>query len=390
MRAIFALLIAVFCLAHDDENISLKDLNFTISDDENSSTQILFEGEDFIQKSLDEGYTLWDPDSEKGEVYNLVANAMSATIENSQNSGFKVGVLMAQNILGSRADSIANALLAFVSERNLQANLRFYYIGNESEEGIIAALEAMERDNVALIIAPLNRSGVDIVDENSQYSSMVFVPTLNQNLSGFVSNNIYFGGIDYSEQMQYLLGRFAENLYAIGDESALSQVLNDMAFDSRNIEEFYTIKSNRNAVFDFEGELPQNANFILNLPSSKILSVIGEISHKKLNTQNLLATQVGFDGEIIGALPSAIGGKFYLANSISPVSNSLLHRALSLGVDLRYEWIAYSALSGFDYFYSNFALNRYERAFSEEFYDNGLRFDTKIYEVGEGKFQKLN
>ena len=60
-----------------------------------------------------------------------------------------------------------------------------------------------------------------------------------------------------------------------------------------------------------------------------------------------------------------------------------------MGVDIYYNWIAYSTAIGLDYLYNAFANTDDKRVFKERIVGSSIDYDTKIYKTTNHKFELI-
>ncbi|PSM51734.1 hypothetical protein CBLAS_1162 [Campylobacter blaseri] len=326
-----------------------------------------------------------------GNIKSLIAfGGLDGGSKNSSNS-VKIAVLIPQQVIKGYSHVVSDAIFSYVISQNINADIKFYLSGNESSASLRNALSQIKRDGISLVVAPLTVNGARYIASNSDPNTFFFIPTLNYSSVGSSSGNIFFGGISYEDQVRELLNKSSSNLIIYHDGSYLAKTLNGyVEINSNNVIAKNMVDNSKRALFDTIDEKFNESDVFLNLPLSKTEFVINEISINKAKPKAYLTTQINYAPKLLTSIEYGNRENLYIANSISYIPSDISSTASLLGLDMEYNWVAYSTAIGIDYLYSTYSGANKQRVFDEQISGAGIRYDTKIYKTTRYKFIPIN
>jgi len=111
-----------------------------------------------------------------------------------------IAMLLPYNKIGKYAASTTNAVFAYLLTKSDSFSLKSYKIESENINDIKAALKKIEADGYKYVIAPFTKKGVDnVIAINPNID--IYFPTINKNDVNSTSPYLYFGGINYKQQL---------------------------------------------------------------------------------------------------------------------------------------------------------------------------------------------
>lgn len=307
----------------------------------------------------------------------------------AQNS---LAVIIPQATIKSYTQVVSNALMGYVMRQNADVNLKFFLIGDESEESILGALNDINSQNIKFIIAPMTNAGAQALIDSVDADTLVYIPTLNKKFFTNVRENFVFGGIDYEMQISELLSHSNGKIATFCDGSELGIKLDEYADFLSGGTMFSHIMSSSN--FDlkdviFENEALQNSSVFCNVPIVKTALLSAQLKAYDANATMLLSTQINFDPLLFSFAQYSDIKTMLIANSIAPIDKKIDIINEILGQNLNYDWIAYSTSIGIDYIYSAYIDTYARRIFSEKIDSSQVIYDTKIYKTTPFGFEEL-
>lgn len=365
------------------QNVALEGLEDNATTKGTNENRVLYRLEDM--NSSDENFRALHDTNESGDRVLYRYDAMNFEEQKESGVRYKVALLIPNKVIGSYANSVNKAVLAYMSYYNINGNVRFYYSGDESDEAMEGALERIEREGASLIIAPVTKRGARFLSGQASMNRLIYIPTLNSAMMSEAGSNVYFGGIDYKEQIRKLSLVLNDSVHLISDDSSLAMILDDFASDNMRVISRLNLSDNRMSLFGKLEDMPKNSSFFLNLPVQKVAISLAELS--KIKPKQIGVTQVAYSDELFRLSNEKARKNLYIANSLGEVPQGLRNSALMQGVNLSYDWIAYSTMAGLDYLYHSFWDKGHKRAFGEPFFGNQLFYESKIYKTTGNKFE---
>lgn len=312
--------------------------------------------------------------------------------ENMDLNSPKIGVLLPQNIIGGYANIISDTIFSYITAKNLNVKVKFYLTGNENEISIINAINKIQNDGISLVIAPLTAKGAEIVAKNSDINTLFFIPTLHYKMVQISKGNIFFGGIDYEEQILKLLEYSDyQNIAIFEDSSFLAKTLNNyIASNGANIEKKILVDNAQTSLLGkVDNGIKQNAAF-LNLPLGSTAKTIYELKINDVVPNVYLTTQINYAPKLLSFVDYKDRKNLFIANSITHVPESVASISSILGVDIYYNWVAYSTAIGLDYLYNAFVNSDDKRIFNVNIIGSSIDYDIKVYKTSKYKFEPLD
>ncbi len=144
---------------------------------------------------------------------------------NRDDNSLKIALLLPYKIIGRYAASTTNSVFAYMLAKNRSFELKTFQVESEDSEDIAKVLEEIENDKFYYVIAPVTKKGaLNVAQYNPDLN--VYFPTINQKDLNVSSPYLYFGGIDYEDQIDTLLEYATSPLGVFYDASTLGNKLN--------------------------------------------------------------------------------------------------------------------------------------------------------------------
>lgn len=301
----------------------------------------------------------------------------------------KIAVLVPENVIKGYSKVVTDAIFSYVISEKINADVRVYLSGNESPNSLKDALKEIENDKISLVVAPLTENGARYIAQNSNPDTLFFIPTLTHSSIGAGRGNIFFGGINYDDQIRELLRIGDSKIILYHDGSLLADNLTKfIELNTNSVQEKYKIDNSQKTLFNTIDDRFNDANIFLNLPISKSEFVIKELTKKHATPKAFLTTQINYAPKLLGPQNNRIN--LYVANSITKIPSNIVNISALFDLDISYNWVAYSTVIGVDYLYSTYLDTSHNRVFSEDVVGSKIVYETKIYRATDYKFELVN
>lgn len=302
------------------------------------------------------------------------------------------------NKIGRYAHTTSTAVFAYMLTREHPYKLKTFQISSESPEEITRVLREIKEQEFNYIIAPMTLQGAKTIAAQEEELT-IFFPTVHKSELSSVSNNIYFGAIDYKAQIEKLAPLAKSPLVVMYDKSHKGMRLLEMTKKSYSKQSghtksskvlTYAIDKKRSSLktyFNKNREI-QNGSFVLNTPLIKSTMILSQLSVYDVNVTNVLSTQINYDPLLLSMTQKNDQRNLYIANSISIQDDTLVQANALLSNDIVYDWINYATTIGADYFYH--MVTGKERIYQLPFVDNQIIYPIAIVQPSKSHFAMVS
>ena len=326
--------------------------------------------------------------TQKDSEFSFIPSDFSFTKSVSAEAAGKIALIVPEKVIKSYSNVIINASLAYALRQKAQVSVDVYLIGDENEAAIIKLVNKLSAQDYRFAIAGFTLKGANALAKTNSDISF-YIPTLHKSATKITASNIYFGGIDYDEQITKLLSVSNDLIASFYDNSALSNSLNQKLLSKAKDARAFKIDSDK---VDYERLLRpksalEGASVFLNTPLVKSAIVSSQLRANELEAYALLTTQIGYNPTIFSLTQPEDRQNLYIANSISNEDASLSYLNEMLAQSVDYNWVVYATSVGFDYFYTT-QMNKWAKSlFKEKMQDNQVIYDTKLVQALEFGFE---
>ena len=314
--------------------------------------------------------------------------------ENIQDSKkIRIALLVPKDVVGRYSAIGINTILAYLTSREVAFSFEVFDSKNEDAQNLHQTYEDIKQKKFDYIIALLTQEGVAGLLDSTSISLSTYIPTVNKkqfaNMS--IPSKLFFGGIDYEEQVQ-MLQTLAENEEVVeyDDASSIGNSLHILAQKAGFDVIFQDIVTNEKAA-RFSQEIAKQAGYLakhvvlLNIPVIKTGLILPQIGFLREKPTRFLSTQINYNPSLLMLVKPKDRQNFFIVNAIGKTDSNLIEYGLLLGSDLQYDWVSYSIGIGVEMFF----LNRGEKInkfFSETFEDSQVIYTNRIYKTYKNSF----
>lgn len=300
----------------------------------------------------------------------------------------RIAVLIPQKTIKKYAITSVNSIMSYMLHQNYSFDLNVFNSGDEKEESIAKALADINAAKYTYIIAPVTNEGANVIAKLVTEAT-VYIPTLHKSSVPLAGPNIFFGGIDYEQQMTLLSAFANERVGLFEDGSSLGYQLSDMV-RKNSARVFYDKRvesSKANFKQMFKGNTSLNsASFYLNTPLVTSSLIASQLRGNSIYPHALLSTQINYNPLLLTLTQYEDRDNMFIANSIQRAPAKLEEINTLFGHDIIYDWVNYSSSIGADLLSSFFFVNNRGRLFKEELINNQIVYNTTIVKPGRHAF----
>ncbi|WP_162165888.1 hypothetical protein [Campylobacter fetus] len=318
--------------------------------------------------------------------------AMQQNVRMGTEANVNIAVLIPQKVIKSYSLIVTNAIFSYVLKRELNANIKFFLTDDESAIKLSNGILNLKKQGFKYVIAPLTTTGMSTISK-PEYADLVFyIPTLNTNATSIKAENIFFGGINYKDQIDKLLKYSNAKIAVFSDGSRLGNTLNDYILSSNQnayISEISGNKLNLNPILQNNSRL-KNASIFLNTPLIKTALLSSQFRVFNLDPYAILSTQINYNNALLSLTQPLDRKNMYIANSISTLDDEITTINEILGQNITYDWVAYSTIFGFDFLYTNFINTDANPLLNEQVIGNQVIYNTKVMKTTQFGFYSVD
>ncbi len=302
---------------------------------------------------------------------------------------YRVALLFPSKVVGNYAYDLVNTVSTYLLMQNKQFKIKIYDSFDEKTDSIKKQIAKINDDGYTNVIALLTQKGfLEIRDDESIKGLKIYFPIINKNNYYVKHKNLYFGGVNYKQQLEYLILYSNENIVDFYDDSFVGQRLDDMVkslapkilyshvIDARNSRYRYLV--NHDSLND--------SSLILNTPIVKTSILLSQIqANTDIVPKIILSTQLNYTPLIFSLTQVNDRKNLVIANSIGKVSPSLNEALLLNNVNINYNFLAFSSLVGIDYLFSD----NHSSLLNYDMVNNQAIYLVSLYKVNDFSFEEI-
>ena len=267
--------------------------------------------------------------------------------------------------------SLMNALDVYLAQKGINYNVKLY-----DKDVNLSQIESKD----ILYFATDENNITQLCDYNKTF----YLPLINKNETNTSCENIYFGGIDFKNQIEIISQFIDDKTDVVTDNTIISKKL-------LNYEKNLTLINN---VYRFPNIYYKDLNnsfVIFNISAGKTAQVLSQITQKNIDSKLIFSPQLDYTPLLISLTQPIDIEKLIIANSIIHSPQLINEYARVLNFDIKYNWInfastvlankIYNAQNGEDEFYMS--------DFNIYIFDNQINYKTKLYRIINRAFKQV-
>lgn len=307
-------------------------------------------------------------------------------------SGVRMAVLIPSDVIGRYSVMVAGSVSAYLLSKNEPFELRVFDSVDESPQNLMRAITELEAAGFKRVLAALTAEGAETL-ARLPVNAEVFIPTVNRSeLSVNPGANLFFGGIDYAQQLG-ALSRYqgGERTIAFDEPIPLSQKISAQADATCPVPPVrITINNPRinfSNLFKTEG-VEHNTTLLLNTQPVRTSLILSQVTFNDINISAALSTQINFNPLILTLTQNEDVEKFYVASAIGESSKELREMNALMQNDLRFNWIPYATTVLADLISQRQRgdFSTQSKQFKLTLIDNQIQYPVTVYQIRGGRF----
>jgi hypothetical protein len=260
-----------------------------------------------------------------------------------------------------------------------------------------AQLKEYLRKDVPIAVTDENGTVKYFQSSNKNYifdrNHLVFVPTLSKDMAKISAENLYYGGLQFKKQIQYL--------------SAMAQPVPSVAITIPGVIPSYLVQLEKKygrvkAVYRYPLATGywylRNKNIYTNLSGTGVAQFLGNLTthlvtpgSKALPVRTVLATQISFSPRVIDLTQPLSQQKLILASSLIGTKPRILANSLLMGGNLRYNWLGYTSATTLNQIYNYRIGNTHQPLadFGLTHFGHQIQYKVKLYQIRDQGFVEV-
>ncbi|TQR34675.1 hypothetical protein DMB92_01570 [Campylobacter sp. MIT 99-7217] len=305
----------------------------------------------------------------------------------------KIAIIIPQKVIKGYSNTVINSSFAYIFRQNAKLDIKVFLTQNEENSSLMKAIQEIDEQNFGFVIAATTLKGGNFIAKNMPSDIVVFIPTLHKNDTQITSSNIYFGRIDYDEQIKKLLEQSNSNIAIFSDNSALSSNLERRVKElsqEGSVRAYNTTgeKVNFARLIRSQGSL-SNASVFLNTPIVTSSILASQLRANEMHPHAILLTQIGYNPTILKLTQANDRRKMIIANSISNKDKNLSYINEMFLQSIDYNWVAYATSVGLDYFYTKLLNPKASRIFKENIKNSQVIYNVNLMKALDFSFEEF-
>lgn len=305
-------------------------------------------------------------------------------------SELRIALLVPSRVVGRYGMMVATSVNAYLLSLGIPYQLETFDTLGEEEAQLKAGVAAAEEAGYRYLIAAVTAEGAQRLSAVPTHLHR-FIPTVHRDELAAPSEEILYGGIDYSRQFRALAPMAHREVVVFSEPQPLSERLERTASEEiRGSREEVVVKNNtanfRKLLKPYKREGYRTA--LLNTQPVKSSLILSQFTYHDVNMTTILSTQQGYSPLVLGLTQEADVERFYVASSIGPLPGKLEETASLIRGDLRYNWIGYASAVVADLIYQQNRGNFQQTSatFGLKIRENQVRYPVTVYRADRRRF----
>jgi hypothetical protein len=289
----------------------------------------------------------------------------------SQNSKVSFALIIDKQKFFKFLPSIINSINAYLIQKGVNFNISVF--NNDVNISKI-------KQNYIIDIET-NKSKIQTFKD---YNKTFFVPTFNKEDFNETFSNVFFGGINFKDQINIFDNFINDKLFTISQNTQIALKL--LSYEVQNpffVKNFYFPNIN---YYDLN-----NSFVILNTNTSKSAQILSNITSKDIKPFLIFSPQLCFSPSIIFLTQPKDRVNLIIANSITNPPLEINDYATLLNSNIKYNWLNYATniLINKIYNIQNSEEIFYMSDFHIYIFKNQIDYKTKLYKIENNSFKEV-
>ena len=276
--------------------------------------------------------------------------------------------------------SLLNSINAYLIKKDINYHIKLY----DMDENLTKELNDITKEYQYIFTYFTDTKKVK--ELNNYPDNYFFIPTLSKNqVEGNVSDNIYFGGMDYKDQINKLNQYINDFTIIIRDNSQLSKYITQVV--NKELLQPHTIKK-----YPIRYTKAYDNSFVyMNTKTPNTAQILSTFTYKKISPKSIFSTQINYSPLIFLLTNPEDIQNIIIANSIFDINPIIEDNNLNLGSDINFNWLnfATSTLLNEAYLLEIEEYKYFLNDFNLYIFNNQVNYHTNLYRIKGNGFIKI-
>ncbi|MGM0518425.1 MAG: hypothetical protein ACQERD_02140 [Campylobacterota bacterium] len=269
----------------------------------------------------------------------------------TQKPKLKIAFAYPSDIIASYGKTSINTIISYFTFVKANYDLKVYDSKIEDKQSLEDTFKRIKEDGYEKVIALYTPETIKTLNSLNTDNLEVYLPLANHEEYEQLKDNFIYGSISYKKQIKKLLEYSSINNAMFYQESYIGNKLKEI-YEAAMPNTVVTkkIKNDRNQ-FEWivKDERLDNSTLMLNTSLVKTALILSQLRVYETVPSTILSTQLSFNPKLISLTQAQDRKNIIFANSIDKVDDKLGDILDTFGIDINYNWVAYSVLVGVDY-----------------------------------------
>ena len=318
-------------------------------------------------------------------------NSISSGVSYFTDSSDDIAIIFPSHIVGKYAIESTNSVMSYLIYKNSDFNIEVFDTNDESLNSIKNVFNDISNKGITKVLVLLTYDGAKKLNDIDNISSFdIYLPLIHKDYLDLKLENVVYGSIDYSEQINRLLVHSNKKVIEFHDNSNLGNRLSK-SIDNKNIKYLSKkeIKNENNEYKKFinsRNKRLQNSSLVINMPIVKSSIILSQINANSVDISNILSTQLNYTPLLLSLTQVADRKNMIIANSISRQNSIIEEYNALLDNDIVYNWVNFSSTIGIEYLTNGDVSNLN----SVSIESNQVKYSISLYKTNKYSFIPLN
>ena len=300
-------------------------------------------------------------------------------VDSSSEYNVNIAVFLDKEKFFKFIPNIINSMNAYLIKKDVNYHIKLFNL----DKNFATKLDKISPKYRYIFVYPMASKDINVI--KNYPDNIFFIPTLNQAQATFSAPNVYFGGIDYQQQVnklnQYVTGRGV----AVYQDSKLSKYITQVVQNSAK----YGIKVKKYPL-KWYGDM-NRAYVYLNLYSIYSVQVLANLTYHRIRTKAILTTQLSYSPTLFLLTSSYDTKDMILANSIFNIDPIIEDNNNNLNSNIKFNWLNYTTSTLLNLAYNMEVGNNiyYLNDFHLNMFFNQVQYKTNLYRIFKKGFIKI-
>jgi len=309
-------------------------------------------------------------------------NITTSVVISQNENNMTIAVIMDKNKFFQFIPPLTNSMNAYMLKKGINYKIKLF----DKEENLTQELNQITKDYKYIFAYVTNADDVKIFENYP--NNYFFIPTLNKSQIFYETTpNIFFGGIDYKNQISTLNQFVTDKTIIIYENRDLSKYITTLI-----LEMLQTPKSVYKYPLNYHDKNLYNDSYVyLNTQVVNSAQILANFTYYKIETKAVLSTQLNYTPFIFSLTNAEDVKSLIIANSIFNINPIIEDNNLNLGSDINFNWLVFTTSTLLNIAYNMEVKEdiHFLNDFGLYMFFNQINYKTRLYKVFQNGFIKI-